>query len=93
MLLAVVLLVVAGAIGESVGIDAVTDANQHLIMYGGAWKGPHAEQNVMDAVALGYRAFVRVSPQDHQGGLPRRSTHRSLPPSPAVTVNVYSGIA
>ena len=28
-----------------------------LIMYGGAWKGPHAEQNVMNALALGYRAF------------------------------------
>ena len=26
-------------------------------MYGGAWKGPHAEQNVLDAIALGYRAF------------------------------------
>merc|ERR1719295_499906 len=29
----------------------------HLIMYGGAWKGPHAEQNVLDAIKLGYRAF------------------------------------
>ena len=23
--------------------------NQKWIMYGGAWKGPHAEQNVLDA--------------------------------------------
>ena len=27
------------------------------ILYGTAWKGPHAEQNVLDALALGYRAF------------------------------------
>jgi len=41
---------------------AISKAQQHSstqlsIMYGGAWKGPHAEQNVLDAVALGYRAF------------------------------------
>lgn len=29
----------------------------HLIMYGGAWKGSHAEQNVLNAIELGYRAF------------------------------------
>lgn len=40
-----------------VAIGSAMAANQQLIMYGGAWKGPHAEQNVMDAVALGYRAF------------------------------------
>jgi len=28
-----------------------------LIMYGTAWKGPHAEQNVLDAFNIGYRAF------------------------------------
>ena len=33
---------------------AWTDA---WIMYGSAWKGPHAEQNVLDAIALGYRMF------------------------------------
>ena len=43
-----------------VAIGSAMAANQQLIMYGGAWKGPHAEQNVMDAVALGYRAFVRL---------------------------------
>jgi len=41
------------AIGE-----ALQNASPQLsIMYGGAWKGPHAEQNILDAVALGYRAF------------------------------------
>lgn len=36
---------------------AVAEESPQLIMYGGAWKGPHAEQNVLDAVSLGYRLF------------------------------------
>lgn len=31
--------------------------SSQLIMFGGAWKGPHAEQNVLEAVSLGYRSF------------------------------------
>ena len=37
--------------------EALLDGKEQEIMYGGAWKGPHAEQNVLDAVALGYRSF------------------------------------
>ncbi len=33
------------------------DIQRFPIMYGNAWKGPHAEQNVLDAVAMGYRCF------------------------------------
>ena len=50
-------------------ILAVADApaTEHLIMYGTAWKGPHAEQNVLEALALGYRAFdtANVYPARH----------------------------
>ena len=41
----------------SVAIAAALDGTQQEIMYGGAWKGPHAERNVLDAVALGFRSF------------------------------------
>lgn len=41
----VLLLALVGALAEP------------LLMYGGAWKGPHAEQNVLDALALGFRSF------------------------------------
>ena len=40
---------------RAAGVTA-SDFN-HLIMYGNAWKGPHAEQNILEAVALGYRSF------------------------------------
>ena len=38
-------------------IVTVLGKSTPIIMYGTAWKGPHAEQNVLDAVRLGYRAF------------------------------------
>lgn len=43
---------------ESVSVQ-VTEQQKAIpnILYGGAWKGPHAEQNVLDAVSLGFRSF------------------------------------
>lgn len=38
-------------------IEEQMRAQSMAIMYGGAWKGPHAEQNVLDALSLGYRCF------------------------------------
>ena len=44
--------VVFGALGKT-----QEELQWLALMYGGAWKGPHAEHNVLQAVAQGYRAF------------------------------------
>lgn len=46
------LLMVAAAV-----VKVFAEDSPLSIMYGGAWKGPHAEQNVLDAISLGYRSF------------------------------------
>ena len=44
--------VVFGALGKT-----QEELQWLALMYGGAWKGPHAEHNVLQAVAQGFRAF------------------------------------
>eukprot|EP00614_Pseudopedinella_elastica_P025339 CAMPEP_0172632328 /NCGR_PEP_ID=MMETSP1068-20121228/183769_1 /TAXON_ID=35684 /ORGANISM="Pseudopedinella elastica, Strain CCMP716" /LENGTH=92 /DNA_ID=CAMNT_0013443691 /DNA_START=99 /DNA_END=373 /DNA_ORIENTATION=- len=46
------LVVVAG-----VAITEALDGANQEIMYGSAWKGPHGEQNVLDALEMGYRSL------------------------------------